>query len=295
LNLKRPPFFRTEEKIALSFSTAVIILQFFYLYKEGFKNITAIIVPIIAAIFFLLLIFYSAKKNSRVLEFLRTYFHIPYYGIIFTAFQTYLHKLNSNDWDWLLLKADISLIGFDITVWMEKFISKALTEILTVSYFSYYVLPTLSVIVFYFMYKTDRQFVRKYVLAIVTGWYAAFIFYALLPAAGPDMAFPEHYKVPLQGLSPFTNYYLDVLFKYLREDSVRNTFPSMHFGILLITNYFAYGFSKKYFFLCTLPLGILLGIATVYLRQHYLVDLIGSLPIAVFSIYISKKFPPQRL
>lgn len=114
-------------------------------------------------------------------------------------------------------------------------------------------------------------------------------FYLALPAAGPDIAYPEHYTVPLQGLTPLTNTYLENLGKYLRESFVRNTFPSMHFGIILITNYFAYLYRRKYFWFCTLPLGTLLAIATVYLRQHYLIDLVGSLPVAAISIYIASK------
>src|SRR4030095_1754416 len=99
------------------------------------------------------------------------------------------------------------------------------------------------------------------------------------------IAFPEHYKTVLQGLSPLSNSYLENLARYLKESNVRNTFPSMHFGIILITNYFAFIYKRKYFWLCTLPLGIMLAIATVYLRQHYLIDLAGSLPIAVLSIF----------
>jgi len=33
----------------------------------------------------------------------------------------------------------------------------------------------------------------------------------------------------------------------------------------------------------------MLGFATLYLRQHYLIDLAGSFPMAVFSIYLSSK------
>jgi membrane-associated phospholipid phosphatase len=61
----------------------------------------------------------------------------------------------------------------------------------------------------------------------------------------------------------------------------------MHFGIILITNYFAYRNKRKYFWFCTLPLGTLLAAATVYLRQHYLIDLVGSFPVAAFSIYMA--------
>lgn len=196
--------------------------------------------------------------------------------------------MNPNDYDSLLLKWDYSVFGFDVTVWLEQFISKGLTEILTLSYFSYYVLPTLTFIILYFT-KNDAAFLRarNYLLAIVIGWYGAFIFYLTLPAAGPDIAFPEHYTIPLQGLSPLTNTYLENLAKYLKESFVRNTFPSMHFGIILITNFFAYIYKRKYFWFCTLPLGTMLAVATVYLRQHYLIDLAGSLPVAAISIYLA--------
>jgi len=157
-------------------------------------------------------------------------------------------------------------------------------------------LPTLTFLLL-FILKDPASFqkARSYLLAIVIGWYGAFIFYLLLPAAGPDIAFPEHYTVPLQGLSPLTNTYLENLGKYLRESFVRNTFPSMHFGIILITNYFAYRFRRKYFWFCTLPLGTLLAIATLYLRQHYLIDLVGSLPVAAISIYLSNRLIKKGL
>jgi len=38
-----------------------------------------------------------------------------------------------------------------------------------------------------------------------------------------------------------------------------------------------------------MPVGALLAVATVYLRQHYLIDLIGSLPVAAISIYFAGK------
>lgn len=287
---QKTPFLYPEDKIAVFFSIPVIIFQVYYFITGSLKDISQLITPVLFFIILLALVFIQRKSSSRILKFIRSYIHIPYYGIIFSAFQTYIHKLNPNDYDTLLLRWDYSVFGFDITVWLEKFISNGLTEVLTLSYFSYYVLPTLTFILLFFTKEND-SFVktRNYLLAIVTGWYGAFIFYLILPAAGPDIAFPEHYTVPLQGLSPLTNTYLESLAKYLKESFVRNTFPSMHFGIILITNYFAFIYKRKYFWFCTLPLGTMLAIATVYLRQHYLIDLAGSFPVAVFSIWLSFK------
>jgi membrane-associated phospholipid phosphatase len=279
-----------EDKITLIFSVIIIALQIYFgLY-------TAIIVPAISIIVLLIFIYFQTGSESRVLKFIRSYIHIPIYGIIFTAFQTFVHKLNPNDYDWILLKADLTVFRFDASVWLERFVNRYLTEALILSYFSYYILPSLTFLLLYIQKNNDHSYTntRRYLLAMVTGWYFALIFYLVLPAAGPDIAFPSHYSKSLVGLSPLTITYFESVTKYLRESSVRNTFPSMHFAIILITNYFAFKYRKNYFLFCTLPLGILLGIAALYLRQHYLIDLAGSVPMAAFSIYIASKFINYR-
>lgn len=274
-----------EDKIAIVSIVITFTLQsVFGLFKELIQPLTGLIVLFI-------LIYLEPKFNSKVLKFFRSYAHIPLYGIAFTAFQTTVHKLNPADYDWLLLKADLTLFRFDITVWFQNIASRGLTEVLTLSYFSYYILPSLTFLLLFIQKSNEQSFVsaRKYLLSIVIGWYAAFIFYIILPAAGPDIAFPEHYSIPLAGLSPITNTYLQNLGQYLRGSNVRNTFPSMHFAIILMSNYFAFRFRKKYFLFVTLPLGLMLGTATLYLRQHYMIDLVGSIPMAVIGIYVAWK------
>ena len=277
-----------EDIIAISFSGVTIFILAYCISSGLIKDTSSLIAPVISLLFFSFLAVYQKSSSSKILRFLRSYLHIPLYGIIFSAFQRYVHILNPVDYDSLLLKWDHSVFGFDITRWFEPFVSKGLTEALTLSYFSYYIFPSLTFVLLYFG-KVPQAFTnaRNYLLAIIIGWYGAFIFYIALPAAGPDIAFPEHYTVPIQGLSPLTNMYLENLGKYLKESFVRNTFPSMHFAIILITNYFSFKYRKKYFWFCTLPIGSMLAIATVYLRQHYLIDLVGSLPVAVLSIYLS--------
>ena len=278
--------FFPEDKIAFSFSAIIILIQIYYFVTGFIKELSTIIIPFISFLVLLFIINFQYKLKSKSLKFIRSYLHIPFYGIIFTAFQSFVHKLNPNDYDLLLLNWDLSIFGFDITRWLELYIAKWLTEVLTLSYFSYYILPTLTFILLFFS-RNNESFlrVRNYLLSIVIGWYGAFVFYLLLPAAGPDIAFPENYRIHLLGLSPITNTYLQNVSRYLKESFVRNTFPSMHFGIILITNYFAFKYKRNYFWFCTMPLGIMLGMATLYLRQHYLIDLAASFPIAIASIY----------
>ncbi len=288
MNLPRniKPRFYPEELIAFSFTLIVLVLQIILILQSKVTSYSEFIQLIIAFTVFFIFILYAGKSVNKIILFLRTYLHIPYYGIIFTAYESFLHKLNPTDWDWLLLKTDYLLFRFDITVWFEKLYSPLLTEVLIISYFSYYVLPTLSAVIFYFILKQTNAYenLRRFILTLIIGWYAAFIFYAVLPAAGPDITFPQHYTTGLKGLSPLTNYYLETVTTYLKTSEVRNTFPSMHFAIILMINFFAFKWSKKYFWFCTLLLGAGLAIATLYLRQHYLIDLVGSVFIAWFSV-----------
>jgi len=293
LNNKKSSLFKQfypEDLIVLGISPLILFGLVYFTSLSKSPDYSAIITPAASLLVLTFFIIYQRSTSNGTVKFLRSYLHIPFYGIIFSAFQEYIHKLNPTDYDTFLLKADLSVFGFDITRVLEPLVSRPLTELLTLSYFSYYVLPTLTFVLLYFA-KDPASLLkaRNYLLAIIIGWYGAFIFYLALPAAGPDIAFPEHYTVPLTGLSPLTNMYLENLAKYLKESFVRNTFPSMHFGIILITNYFAYRYKRKYFLFCTLPLGTLLAIATVYLRQHYLIDLVGSLPVAAISIYLANR------
>jgi membrane-associated phospholipid phosphatase len=259
---------------------------------ESKLDISTLYYPVLSTAVLIAFIFFSKYSDNRFILFLRPYLQIPYYGIIFTSFQKFLHIINPVDWDWLLLKADYLIIGTDLSVWFQRIAGNTLTEILTISYFSYYFLPTLISVVIFFGKGSDEKITlfREYILALITGWYLAFVFYAVLPAAGPDIAFSEHYTVKLTGISVFTNYYLETLSSYLITDKVRNTFPSMHLSIIMIVNYYAYKRRRVFFVCCTLPFGLGLAVATLYLRQHYFVDLIGSLPMAVFSVYLAKKF-----
>lgn len=288
-----------EDKIAIAFSLLILVIQLWYFFSGFLTDISKFIFPATAFVLLLLLIYFQNKNGSdslnpslkqRSLKFTRSYYHVLYYAIIFNAFQTFVHELNPNDFDTHLLKYDILILGVDPTVWFEKYSSGFLTELFAVSYASYYILPSLTFIMIYTL-KGGDSFLksRNYLLAYCIGLYAAFVFYALLPAAGPDLAFPENYTIPLTGITPFTTEFLKNLAQYLKDTEARNTFPSMHFAVLLVINYFSFLYRRNYFWFCTLPLGILLAVATVYLRQHYFVDLLGSIPIAALSIYFALK------
>jgi len=73
------------------------------------------------------------------------------------------------------------------------------------------------------------------------------------------------------------------------EGIKRDAFPSGHTAVTLVVLYLAYRFKKTLFWIF-LPIVLSLVVATVYLRYHYVVDVIAGVLLFVFTIYIGEKY-----
>ena len=127
-----------------------------------------------------------------------------------------------------------------------------------------------------------------FMLAGVGGW----LFYDLLPATGPVYVFTRDF--PWARL-PYSELHKIVLEKVSVAPAIpRNAFPSLHMGwvILLVWNSRRFVFPARVFMLLYLVLTV---IATLGTGQHYLVDLIVSLPFALLmQSLVSLPLPGSR-
>src|SRR3989338_3484956 len=76
-----------------------------------------------------------------------------------------------------------------------------------------------------------------------------------------------------------------------------STIPSMHFAWALITIFYLFRLRMALGVLM-LPWFFLSNIGTVYLAQHFAVDLVAALPVAVVSLIIAEmlsRFEPRYL
>jgi membrane-associated phospholipid phosphatase len=61
-------------------------------------------------------------------------------------------------------------------------------------------------------------------------------------------------------------------------------FPSSHVGLAIILSYLAYKHHKKLFYI-TLPFVTGICFATVYLKEHYVIDVLAAFLIAPVFVY----------
>lgn len=192
-----------------------------------------------------------------------------------------VHPVNPHDLDPLFIKIDYWLFGVHPTVWLEKLHHPLLTEYLQVVYASFYFLPLILIALL-----RRRQQHRQYdffIFAAVFCLYLCYIGYFLFPAIGPRFTIDHLQTHPLHGvwLAADINHLLNTL-----ERVQRDAFPSGHTAVTLLTMYYAAKYQRT-FFIIMLVIGSSLIFSTVYLRYHYVIDVIAGAVLAVLVIWVA--------
>lgn len=197
----------------------------------------------------------------------------------------YLHA----DIDSHLIRIDFFLFGVHPTVWMERWIRPWLTDLLSLAYLSYYFLPVILIVN---LYRKGRiEDFQQVIFVLTFGYYLSFVGYILFPAIGPRFTQTSLYSVPLEG-SFITDFVRDTL--NALEHNKRDCMPSGHTQIALMVLFLARRYEKTLFYLF-LPIVCGLIFSTVYLRYHYVIDLIAGAVFAVGCVFVAPKLYRWRL
>lgn len=174
------------------------------------------------------------------------------------------------------------------------------SEPLNMGYFFYY--PIMLILVVYYFLNHYKSF-EKVCFVLVTSFFIYYLFYLLVPVAGPQFYFPAigmdrvntcefiplgnyfNHNVLLFPAPGYEHGFFYNLVEASQEIGERPTaaFPSSHVGISTIVMIMSWRVSKKlsYFLL---PFYILLCLATVYIQAHYLIDAIAGF-FSAFLVY----------
>jgi len=204
----------------------------------------------------------------------------------------YLHP----DIDPFLIRIDHLLFGVHPTLWMQRWIVPWFTDIMSFAYVTYYSLPVILIMTLYL--KNRRPGLNESIFILTFGYYISFIGYILFPAVGPRYAMAHLYSVPLEG-SLLTSLVRDVLNAI--EHNKRDCMPSGHTQIALMVLFLAHRY-ERFVYYVFLPLVSGLILSTVYLRYHYVIDLLVGAAFAIGCLLIgsrlhrwwSSTFDPER-
>jgi len=201
----------------------------------------------------------------------------------------FYNKLFLNNIDSLLIKADELVFGFQPSVEFSSVFSNLLwSEIMYFSYFSFYLI--IIAFVLYIFFKR-RSFFTEAIFKLSFSLYFFYLIFSFVPSAGPQF----YFSAPQSSLPDA--YFFSHIMHFIQDMAEQPTgaFPSSHVGASVIIVWLSYKKAPSLFKLIW-PVVLLLILSTVYIKAHYVVDVIGGLFIAPFILYLSNilyRFPAQ--
>lgn len=239
--------------------------------------------------------YHAARPENKVRRMIHSFYFVPLIFVTFKELYLMIQPMHGRDYDHLLIAADRFIFGTDPTHILYTISHPVLTEILQIAYFSFYLLP---IILYVSLVRAGKFEEGEYsVYSVLYGFLVSYIGYFLLPAIGPRFTLHnfETINTELPGLF-LTNILREIVNSgesipagTLNPAQVvqRDVFPSGHTMMTAIVMYLAVHFRAKAKGII-LVLGTLLIFATVYLRYHYVIDVIAGLTAMVISLYTGK-------
>ena len=285
---------QVTDVIVIVFSLLLIIVDL--IFKSRIKYSVNLVMINVGVIFFVISISrLSQKYNNKILNGIHSWYIVPLVLLTFKQLYFMIAPIHGRDYDFLLVEIDRWLFGVDPTIWLNKISFPVLTEIVQIAYSSFYFL---FIIVGYELYsKKDIQKYRYAAFMIVYGFYLSYIGYFFLPAVGPRFTLHNFFAIDLELPGVFITSYLREFVNFGESISKgipnpasivqRDVFPSGHTQLTLILMYL----TKKYQMKATAFIwitGILLIFGTVYLRYHYVVDLLAGAGFMVLTVWSAK-------
>jgi membrane-associated phospholipid phosphatase len=205
--------------------------------------------------------------------------------LIYTNLHDTIGFVNPHDVHHILAALDRQIFGVIPCVWAERFITAERTEVMTLFYVSFaWIAPSTALILL--AQRRLAEF-RAAILGVLMCFYLGYLLYVLFPAAPPRLVLVYEFTRTLQGYPHLFSNLSARAFELLPVDS-RAAFPSLHAAVSLVALVYAWRFVRAWFWVL-LPSSLGLWISTVYLRHHYVVDLIAGWLLAPVAIWMAPR------
>jgi len=239
-----------------------------------------------------LLAFLSARSGNGMWRIIHDWYLVPLVFLSFKEIHVFIQAIQPEDKDYLLIAIDRWIFHMDPTVWLWQFSSPPLTEILQISYSSFYFL--MLTMGFELYVRREYPQFSFAVFSILYGFFLSYVGYLLVPGVGPRFTLHNFQLMDTELPGVFLTTTLRDLINAgesipkgalnAMKLAQRDVFPSGHTEMTLITMYLAqrYRLSSRHVINI---LGVLLIVGTVYLRYHYVIDLIAGTLVMSFVVW----------
>jgi membrane-associated phospholipid phosphatase len=304
---------RLENVMALGFSAMLLLFflttRLFRSFQLNGHDITFILLPAgILGVKCLLEMLSSASdqpgENLDTGKYLVSFFKplvkivhdwFPFFllsACYYALYTNLMLRVNPHTADAVLSKIDATLLGNQASILLEPWVNPWLTDFLCLIYFSY--VFTLPGVALYFYLVKEGKIFRRVMMGYLTLMLLGIVSYILVPAIGPESFFAGQYTRELNGHALIRG--VDYVMRVGRVGY--DCFPSLHVGIPLLLSFYLRDYRKK-LFIPALVYVALMCCATIYLRYHYVVDVLAAFiyaPIACrLNDFLLARWPGEKI
>jgi len=229
--------------------------------------------------------FHARRPANLLLDFLRRCYPILAYAVFYYETGQLNQMLYTGYLDAYFLRLERWLFGWQPGLeLMDRFPSLWVSEILYASYFSYYLM--IGGVGLALLLRNRRQFAH-FVSVVSFVFYVCYLIYIFTPVVGPRVACRGVIAMPLPpdvvpSTPPVTPesvanglFYQIMTWIYDHFETPGAAFPSSHVAIAVCTVYFSFLYLRPIRWV-HLTIVVLLCLATVYGRYHYVVDVVAG-------------------
>jgi membrane-associated phospholipid phosphatase len=268
------------EKLSIVYA----VITAFFIIVFGAKENHAVLMILYRILFISLILslqFLYTHRATNMIWFVRNV--IPIAFIAYWYPETYFMNENIfGNLDRYFFDADQYLFGCQPSLEFYKYYPQAwINELMNFGYISYYFIIALAVFI---ACAKGKKYMEHTVFIILCSFFIYYITFIILPVVGPQFYFAEPDKL-INNSGFFRNTLVEL---QTIGEKPTGAFPSSHVGICLICMYFIHKYSRIVFYML-IPVAFILICSTVYLKAHYLIDVIGGFVSAPIYFLISQK------
>lgn len=210
----------------------------------------------------------------------------------YSLYSNFILRINPHLADATLAKIDAAILGNQASILLEPFIRPGITDFFNVVYFSHVVVFPGAAL--YFYVRREEVAFRRIMMGFLTILLMGMVSYILVPAVGPESFLAARYTHDLAGRS-LTH---DVSYIISAGRVSFDCFPSLHVGIPLLLSLYLRDYRRKWFIPMLCYVGCMCC-ATIYLRYHYLIDVIAAFAFAPAAYFLNdfalSRWPGEKI
>lgn len=202
-------------------------------------------------------------------------------AIAFGNAQSFIHRLSPIDRDsWLIMIDRMLFFGHDPLKLLEPLVTPSGVRFFIQIYISMFILPFVTMIIF--LHQGKLRAFRDTILSLVLGLVIAYPGYLIFPGIGPQYTLRHEFVRPVFNITAMLQYGVERL--------PRDVFPSVHTAVSVIVLILIWRYTPSWLYRIVFTVWTLsIVFSTVYLRLHYVIDVIGGIGLSALVTYLGPK------